>query len=173
MKIRPAVIGDEKQIASVHVKSWQSAYRNILPDDFLSGLSVEQREKMWRSALERPLKEHGVYVAEDSCSQIIGFANGGPNRSKDSYPDFKGELNAIYLLEESWGNGTGSQLVEAVTHHLKGNGLTSMLVWAFADNPPARKFYEKLGAVFLGEGTININGIEYGEVVYGWKTMPF
>ena len=34
MNIRKAVLDDSKGIAKVHVDSWRSTYRNIIPDAF-------------------------------------------------------------------------------------------------------------------------------------------
>jgi hypothetical protein len=52
--IRRATINDARAIAEVHVKSWQVAYRGLLPEDFLQNLSVERREEQWRRALQNP-----------------------------------------------------------------------------------------------------------------------
>ena len=49
--IRPAVIHDARAIAQVHVESWKSTYRGILPEALLDGLSVEKREASWRELL--------------------------------------------------------------------------------------------------------------------------
>lgn len=35
MKIRKAVLTDAKGIAKVHVDSWRTTYKNIIPDEFL------------------------------------------------------------------------------------------------------------------------------------------
>jgi hypothetical protein len=47
MEIRRAVADDARGIAQVHVKSWQAAYRGLLPQSYLDALSVEQREAFW------------------------------------------------------------------------------------------------------------------------------
>jgi len=40
MAIRTARFQDARQIAEVHVDSWRAAYRGIVPDSLLEGLSV-------------------------------------------------------------------------------------------------------------------------------------
>jgi hypothetical protein len=47
LTIRPARPGDETAIARVHVDSWRTTYRGIMPDDVLAGQSVERRERQW------------------------------------------------------------------------------------------------------------------------------
>jgi hypothetical protein len=46
--IRKATPEDARAIAEVHVKSWRAAYRDLLPQDFLQGLSVDRREQQWQ-----------------------------------------------------------------------------------------------------------------------------
>ncbi|MFN2485024.1 MAG: hypothetical protein ABR609_00105, partial [Acidimicrobiia bacterium] len=49
--VRLAELSDVPRLAEIHVRSWQAAYREILPKEFLAGLSVEQREESWTSKL--------------------------------------------------------------------------------------------------------------------------
>lgn len=44
-KIRKAVASDAKGIAKVHVYSWRTTYANIVPDEYLTNLSYENREQ--------------------------------------------------------------------------------------------------------------------------------
>ena len=34
---RPAAAGDAAAIAALHVESWRTAYRGLVPDEFLAG----------------------------------------------------------------------------------------------------------------------------------------
>jgi GNAT superfamily N-acetyltransferase len=171
MHIREATIDDARAIAEVHVASWRTAYRGIMPDDFLATLSVERRERRWRDTLTNPHSTSVVYVAEDAEGRVAGFAAGGPPSATDpasfSYAAYAGELYAIYLLREKHGRGTGRALVRAVARRLAERGIRSMLVWVLADNP-ARRFYEALGGVPAGEQPTEIGGRQLIEVAYGW-----
>jgi hypothetical protein len=40
--VRPATPDDADAIASVHVRSWQAAYRGIVPDAMLDALSIQR-----------------------------------------------------------------------------------------------------------------------------------
>ena len=44
--MRRAVEGDAAAIAAVHVRAWQVAYRGIVADAILDGLTVPDRERM-------------------------------------------------------------------------------------------------------------------------------
>src|SRR5687767_3602644 len=53
MKIRPALPSDARAIADVHVRTWQSTYRGIVPDAYLDALSVDERGTLLRDSITR------------------------------------------------------------------------------------------------------------------------
>jgi GNAT superfamily N-acetyltransferase len=167
--IRPAAPADARGIAEVQVATWRTTYDTIVPRGYLDGLSVDDRERRWAPQLD-PAGPAFAFVAVDGAGRVIGFASGGPRRDGD--PTYAGELYAIYLLAECQGQGVGSRLVVEVARDLAGRGMPSMLLWVFAANP-ARRFYEALGGVYLGEQQFEINGAMITEVAYGWRdTTP-
>lgn len=165
MQIRPARPEDAAAIAHVHVEGWRTAYRGIMPDAFLENLAVEPRRRFWHDLLSSPPAHTCMYVAEDAGGGVIGFALGGPERTDD--PAHRGELQAIYVLEQHHRRGIGRLLVEAVARDLVRQGLASMLVWVLQENPWHR-FYEALGGQRLREREIEIAGARYPERAYGW-----
>src|SRR5688572_24518170 len=106
MNIRPATEADAQGIASVHVHSWQAAYRGIVPDAYLDSLSVEKRELVWRESILQGIPE--LWVAEFQ-SQVTGWVAFGPSRDNDATPS-TGELQAIYVAPTHWDTGTGCAL---------------------------------------------------------------
>lgn len=46
MKIRKATEKDVTGIAYVHINSWQSTYKGILPNQYLTSLNLETRKKL-------------------------------------------------------------------------------------------------------------------------------
>ncbi len=52
--IRDAAEADVQAIARVHVAAWRESYAGLIRPDILAGLSVEDRGRMWRSALAEP-----------------------------------------------------------------------------------------------------------------------
>jgi ribosomal protein S18 acetylase RimI-like enzyme len=164
--VRPAEIEDAAAIARVHVASWRTTYRGILPDDFLESLSEERYEERWR----RSLLDEGtrVYVAEDG-REVVGFASGGRERAGEH--SFAGELYAIYVLEEAQGRGHGRGLVRAVSAGLRELDLADMIVWVLRDNTRARRFYERLGGIFIRSQPVTIGTAVLEEVSYGWRSL--
>jgi len=166
--VRRAMIDDVPGIARVHVDTWRTAYAGLVPDEVLANLSYEQREGLWRSALENPSPDNFVYVA-DADGQIVGFVAGG--RLHEDVPGYTSILHAIYLLQNTQGQGLGRRLVEALVRDLIEQSHTSMLLWVFRDNPPARGFYEALGGQYVSEKTFELGDKEFVEVSYGWQDI--
>jgi GNAT superfamily N-acetyltransferase len=159
-------VHDAAAIATVHIESWRTTYKGILPDDFLARLSHAQREQLWHQVLTDASSPSFVYVAEEENGEIIGFASGGPERNGDAV--YTGELYAIYLLAPYQGQGIGRQLVTRLVNRLIQDGRMALLLWVLAENP-ARMFYEQLGGRPVYEKIVTIGGVPLLEVAYGWR----
>lgn len=172
MQIRPARLEDAGGIAQVHVDSWRTTYRGLIPDAYLDGLSYYSREQERRRILQAQQEGRSqsstIVVSENETGRIVGFVNGGRDRTGIS--GYAGELYAIYLLEEFQGMGLGQRLTRALAAELVRHGITSMTVVVLAENP-ARYFYEALGARFLREQEDEIGGRRLTERVYGWSDI--
>ena len=165
--IRPADLDDAAAIARVHVVSWRSTYRTLLPADFLESLTEAGYTDRWRRFISE--RSSRVFVVEDESNDIVGFASGGRERAGES--GYRGELYAIYLLESSQRRGYGRELVRAVVGGLREMGLQDMIIWVLRDNRPARDFYERLGGVFVRAQPITIGSATLEEVSYGWPRL--
>lgn len=163
--IRKATIQDARSIAEVQVDTWRTAYKNIIPDDYLLSLSYEQQEQIWTNIIPHCT----VMVAENQEGQLVGFASGG-KAVNGEYDDYPGELTAIYILEEYQGHGIGKKLVHSIAESIKALGHHSMIVLVLEDNP-AKTFYESLGGKFLDRVEIEIGGKILYEVVYAWENI--
>ena len=167
--IRPATPEDAASIARVHVDSWRSAYAGIVPADYLAGLSYRNRESLWKDLLTTDRPGTSYFVADAGGGDVVGFANAGPEREGDRV--YRGELYAIYILEEYQRMGLGRRLFSSVTQRLLADGFNSMLLWVLEDNRPAIRFYESLGGEPAGRQTITIGGADLVEVAYGWRDI--
>jgi ribosomal protein S18 acetylase RimI-like enzyme len=166
--IRPAHVEDAPGIARVHVDSWRTAYKGILPDEALANLSYEQREHVWAETLSDSERKNFGFVAEDEQGQIVGFVVGGPVRDND--PLYRGELYAIHLLNEFRRQGLGRRLMLAFVERLLHAGINSMLLWVLAENP-AREFYEAMGGQPVKTQSAETEGVMLEEVAYGWPDI--
>ncbi len=149
--------------------TWRAAYRGIVPDDYLDGLSYEESERLWQDAIATG--GGSVFVAEDG-GEIFGFASGGPReRFSRELREYEGELQSVYVLPSHKRTGAGRRLVGAVARHLAEQHVNSMLLWVFTENRPARLFYESLGGTVVAEDGFEIGGAWLSEVAYGWKDL--
>lgn len=166
--IRDATIEDADGIAYVHVTAWLETYRGLISDEFLDGLSVEQRAARWKQTLSDPDDVYHHVVVAGNDNGIVGFVNYGRNQSADA--DYRGELFAIYVLKKFQGQGIGRELVKRVAQGLLAQDISSMLVWVLAANPYQR-FYESLSGGYLRERVIDFAGESLHEKAYGWRDI--
>lgn len=168
--IRPAEIEDAAAIARVHVASWRSTYRTLLPADFLASLTEAAYADRWRRVIgERSSRVYVVGEEGSAGAPVVGFASGGRERAGET--GYRGELYAIYLTESAQRIGHGRKLVRAVVGGLKELGLDDMIIWVLRDNRPARDFYERLGGVYVRAQPITIGSVTLEEVSYGWPRL--
>lgn len=144
MGIRRADLNDAAAIATVHVRSWQAAYRGLLPQDLLDALDPDRRLPGWRRVLTAAEWPHrGVLVAAED--DVLGFASVGPSRDADSDPSTVGEVQAIYLDPDAWGRGIGRELMAESVRALGEAGYRQATLWALDTNMRARRFYGAAG----------------------------
>jgi GNAT superfamily N-acetyltransferase len=144
-EIRDAAPADARAIAEVHVEGWRWGYRSILPDGYLEGLSVAERETVWFRALNAPTPGTARFVAVHD-GDVVGFIATGP-ADDDFAPPPPGatEVSAIYLREAAQGTGVGRALLERATDAMRAEGSRHAVLWVFEANDRARRFYEAAG----------------------------
>ena len=140
-EVRPATPQDARAIAEVRVASWRWAYRGLVPDDVLAGMSVAESEAGWRGILADPAV--AVFVASLG-DRLVGFASCCASRDADAPPG-TGEIGALYVVEEVAGTGVGSALMTAAEGKLRSSGHVRATLWVLASNDRGRGFYERRG----------------------------
>jgi ribosomal protein S18 acetylase RimI-like enzyme len=144
--IRPATVDDAEGIARVHIATWQRAYAHALPAAYLDGLELAPRVERWRSNIGEAAPPVQAYVAVVD-DRVVGFVAVGPQRA-DGWG--QGEVYAIYVHPDHWSTGAGWALLDRGVVHLREAGFTEVSLWVLADNPRARRFYERYGLTFDG-----------------------
>src|SRR5246127_4556415 len=114
MLLRPAEPADAMGVARVHVRSWQVAYRGLLPDAYLDGLRAEDRAQRYHFGSDDPREPATVVAIDDGT--ICGFATTAPARDADVAGD--GELYALYVDPTWWRHGVGTMLIAAARGRL-------------------------------------------------------
>ena len=136
--VRPATARDAKAIAQIHVSTWQAAYKNLMPEDYLSQMTLEKRLAYWSEAIE--YSEPQLLVATEG-DNIVGFV--GYDRSRDAKTrSTVGEIWAIYVLPSHWASGVGLALWDGARDGLKEEGCTQVTLWVLLANERALRFCE-------------------------------
>jgi len=143
ISVRPAIPSDAAAMARVHVASWRSTYRGLMPDAMLDDPGfVARREGFWTTALtDERFAANRVAVAVDDGA-VIGIAMSGP--VADAKPEVR-HLYVLYLLDGHHGSGAGGALLDAVISPTE-----PAVLWVADPNPRAQAFYRKRG--FVADG---------------------
>jgi GNAT superfamily N-acetyltransferase len=150
--IRAARPEDARAIAEVHVEGWRWAYRGLVPDPYLDGLDVGDRERMWAEGLARPPDRWACFVADDG-DRVVGFVRCGPPQDAGAgAPPDAGEVYAIYVRRQVQGTGVGHALFGRAEGWLAGHGFGTGVLWVLEANDRARHFYERAG--WSWDGTV-------------------
>ncbi len=172
MIIRQATVRDVKELAHLHVRAWQWAYKGLVPDSYLEdfGTGIDARMRRWRTQLNKP-QNTTTWVAEEN-ETILGFVITGPSRDSDAALH-TGEVFGIYLEPKKVGTGLGRALFQFATDDLWRKGYNPLTLWVLEDNQRARRFYEMAGWQPDGAAkTDERSHVQLHEVRYAiWKEL--
>lgn len=170
MKIGIAKPEQARAIAETQVLSWQQAYKHLIPHDFLTTLSVSERESMWIEVIS--LGKATVLTAEVD-KKLVGFICIGDSRDPD-LPPGHAEIWAFYLSPDYWRSGIGRKLWLAAEPRLIEKNYQTVCLWVFDENPRAISFYKSLGYEQEADTTTNfdIAGVSIAETRYHLQLNP-
>jgi GNAT superfamily N-acetyltransferase len=165
IKIRYANPDDANVLAFIHVNSWKEAYKGIVPDGFLSRMSVESRQSYFSKALAEGSEKDALAFVDDKPAGIITV---GKCRDEDNDNTF-GEIWGIYLLPEFWRKGIGTIMLNWGIDELISWGYTRITLWVLEKNLAARNFYEKNGFTRDGREKSITLGVDVIECRYSMQ----
>ncbi len=164
-RTRAARPEDAPAIASVHVASWQAAYRGQLPDVVLENLSVDRRAETWSDVIAATGPADAVLVMERAgvLRGLRSCLRGARFRRRRRHGGGVLPLSPCGDL----GPGAGARAHGSCAVPPHGGGFTSAILWVLATNDRARRFYEAGGWERDGaERTELIGGARVAEVRY-------
>lgn len=147
MRVRKARNGDARRIAEIHVRSWQTAYRGILSDSLLDGLSASERERSWTALLAGSGDTQITLVAEHPGGGLAGFCSAATPGRQEEAGETAAEIGALYVDPDHWREGVGTELLAAMLAELGAGGWREAMLWVLPENRPALAFYERFGFV--------------------------
>ncbi len=168
IQLRRAIPEDAAALAMMEVRCWRAAYRGLMPDAYLNGLSEVEKTETWHQNLMKhgPSGRKRVWVAVDDAG-ICGFIRVGPVIDDGEV----GLIYLLYVLPEQWGQGVGSALMQAGMQELRDLEMRAATLWVLRDNLRARRFYERLGWAAEGQtGSEDYGGRRLEALCY-WRLV--
>jgi len=139
--VRDARVEDASAVARIHVRSWQVAYRGLLPDEYLDELRPEDRVGRYLFGDHEPNRPATIVAVTDGL--VRGFATTGPARDADAAQ--AGERYALYLEPDAWGLGLGRRLIAEARARLGRQGFREAVLWVLVGNSRAERLYRADG----------------------------
>jgi len=156
--IRKADINDARQIAELNVRTWNDAYKGLIPQDLLDARRVDdKRIADWQKTIQNGNLITLVY----DDGQIQGYLCAGPHRDDIGIAC---ELYAIYVKTDNQKKGIGSLLFDEYRRLINNQ---PFYLYMLTGNP-ASSFYQKMGGKPLPKHNriLDINSHKIDEEIY-------
>lgn len=153
IKIRVATPADSLDMAEIHARSWEAAYKDIIPIEYIKEKNAT-RPALYKRIITVENTIHYVIQRDDKTVGIMCVAP--PQEDADDILNGGGiddsfyELHGIYLHPDYYRQGIGIQAMEFALDKVRNVGKENIILWVFAENVNAIKFYEKCG--FVSDG---------------------
>ncbi|PPS72553.1 MULTISPECIES: GNAT family N-acetyltransferase [Streptomyces] len=165
-RIREMTLADCERVAEIRVGGWRGAYRGLIPQSYLDGLSVEVDAERRRQHLSQDDGRVVNLVVEGTGGELVGWACHGPYREGEVRSE-DAELYALYVHPDHVGRGVGRALLTESVARCSAAGHGRLLLWVLKGNDRARRFYERAG--FRADGVeepFEVDGVAVLEVRY-------
>lgn len=149
LTVRPTEVADAQAVADIQVSSWRAAYRGIIPAPQLAAMTASERAGRYAALIASLPERCGHWVA---CvdGRPVGFVAVGPSRDDDADRNKTGEIFALYVEPDHWGEGAGRELMTIALDYLTGCEFAEVTLWVLAENQRGRRFYTAAG--FTADG---------------------
>lgn len=127
-------------IVDLRHRIWGTTYRGIYPDQMLDDFACDWHREQELRRLHDP--KYAVYLIRKE-RQNIGYLT-----------IHRGDvvtLQSLYIVSEYQQQGIGRCAFDLVAAHCRERGVSSFVCHCVPQNHNARKFYERMGGVVIGE----------------------
>ncbi|GLU34918.1 GNAT family N-acetyltransferase [Trinickia caryophylli] len=165
VELRPATAADAPIIAGLHTLGWQTAYRHILPDDYLFNDVPAEHRLRWSAYFARDAREWGFVKLAEQDGVPVGFVS-----AEKPVDETRGVLlDCLHLHPAHRGQGTGRRMIEEVRVWASGLPASRLHLLVLEDNARAIRFYERNGWQLLGTESCYLGKTLVADRVY---TLP-
>ncbi len=150
LTLREGTKKDASLVAQLHALSWKKYYRGILTDDYLDLFVEQDRKSIWEQRFSSSNPDLQVIIAEQNGIPC-GFAGLFSNHDKK----WGALIDNLHVIGSHQRKGIGTALLYASAEWIaRDHHEAPFFLWVFIANHRARKFYEKRGASYGEEKTI-------------------
>lgn len=154
--IRRVKLGDETTLAYIQTESWKAAFQHILAQDVLTRCTnLDRATQMYRRLLEEN-KGNGYLLEINGKGHCIAWWDATREADMEGFA----ELICIHSLQNNWGKGYGSKMMDKVLEDIAAAGYTRSMLWVFEENERAKTFYEAKGFVKSGKSKVSLDAVE-------------
>lgn len=142
--IRKLRMEDTLELANNIVTVWNSTYRGIVNDDFLSGLYENIPYSSDR--LKEKVKSNEEYYCLVCDNKIIGwiyFTFDACNYEETA------EIHSLYVMDSYQGKGYGIMLLDFAFNIIKNRDINKVLIGCL-DGNKSNNFYQHVGGHYIG-----------------------
>jgi GNAT superfamily N-acetyltransferase len=161
ISLRVATTNDTALIASMHARSWASAYRGILPDTYLDRDLQAERVAHWDARMKDVAAgTASVFIAEHA-GEPVGFIC-------LVEPDETGSVlvDNLHALPGHRGLGTGTVMLDEAARWARSRGARQLYLSVLEQNAAAIGFYESRGWTFAEREADHMAGIDVFSLRY-------
>ncbi len=138
MIIRKAKSEDARRVAEINVIGWHTAYKGLIPDDFLEKWQVtDRRVERFREKIEDP---KNTFLVVEEKGYVVGYLDGFKNVEEPQIP-YEYVVQSLYIDPDFQRHGAGTALLKAFQQSIGGK---PFFLHALKGNEQAMNFYTKL-----------------------------
>jgi GNAT superfamily N-acetyltransferase len=149
VSVRVAWADDAPAIAELQLRTWRTAYADLLPADALP-TDAEAAAASWQAALARPGDARNRVLVALERNRVVGFAITSPATDPDCDPVADAELAEVTVDPAERGKGHGSRLLQAAVETMQADRFSRAVLWAMAGDDALRSFL--VGAGWAADG---------------------
>ena len=142
INIRLAKPSDALDMAKIHALSWEVAYKDIIPQEYIKAKNATRPDLYRRIITDENTMRYVIQIN----NKTIGIMGIAPPQDDDLDDTFY-ELHFIYLHPDYFRKGIGTEVLNYAFNKAKELGKNNMVVWVFTKNTNTINFYKKCGFV--------------------------
>jgi ribosomal protein S18 acetylase RimI-like enzyme len=165
MNVRPIEsVEDLRAAYRINGRAWEAAYADFLPADLIERVGTVPVEDELREQFESISED--CYLVAERDGDVVGYCyvRWGEDTKEFVEEDAAG-LKELYVDPEHWGEGIGTELLEAAVERIP-DEFDALELETLAENDVGRSFYEARGFDVVEEIVVELGDHEAPAVIY-------